>query len=59
MAFFQQAKWKETSTHTYLKRDSDKFFFGGALFAFGLGTIMTAKGYSDMMLNVNKKPATA
>ena len=55
MAFFQQEKFKQNSIHTYLKRDSDKFSFGG-IAAVGLVTaILFAQGFTDMIFGRNKK----
>jgi hypothetical protein len=51
MAFFQKAP-----AHTYLKRESDKFWFGGVLFV-GMagGGLLALKGYSDMIRGTGKK----
>jgi hypothetical protein len=55
MAFFQQDKFKQYSIHTYLKRDSDKFSFGG-MAAVGLVTsILFVQGFTDMVFGRNKK----
>jgi len=51
MDFFQKAP-----VHTYLKRDSDKFWFGGMLFVgMGGGTLLALKGYTDMIRGTGKK----
>ena len=60
MAFFQQAKFKETSTHTYLKRDSDKFWFGGVLIVgMGAGSLLLGKGLFNAITGTGKKAPSA
>ena len=55
MVFFQQEKFKQNTVHTYLKRESDKFFFGG-IAAIGLVTsLLFAQGLGDMIYGKNKK----
>ena len=51
----QLPRHKETTTHTYLKRESDKFFFYGVFGLLGLGGIMALRGYADMILGWHKK----